>query len=228
MDFDCVISLTTWRGRINHPDVPKVLFSIFRQKTQYKFKVVLVLSEEEFPEKDAAIPSEIKMFVDNGLLEIIWTVDNLKAYKKLYPTMKKYPNVPIMTTDDDIFLESTCVETFMNQHKNTPNTILTEGGHSFMAHDEIVTGVFRLFPPNSLLDVDPSYFKICYNACEDDAYLAVLAKLKGTHTRILNTGLAKESKSNIQNVAFRHEYLKISAANCRQKLYAALRKDGII
>ena len=59
-NLDCVVSLTSWKGRIYHPDVPKVIYSIIRQKTQYKFKVVLVLSEDEFKNKEQDLPDSIK------------------------------------------------------------------------------------------------------------------------------------------------------------------------
>lgn len=36
--MDCIVSLTTWKGRINNPDLPKVLFSIFSQETKYSYE----------------------------------------------------------------------------------------------------------------------------------------------------------------------------------------------
>lgn len=129
-DIDCIVSLTSWKGRINNPEVPKVLYSIIRQKTKYRFKTVLVLSKQEFPDMESELPETIRLFVENGLIDILWTEDNLKAYKKLYPVMKAYPELPIMTTDDDIILAEDCIETYMNAHEREPNIILTEQGSS--------------------------------------------------------------------------------------------------
>ena len=118
-DLDCVVSLTSWKGRIYHPDVPKVIYSIIRQKTQYKFKVVLVLSTDEFPNKEEDLPENIRILSETNNIEILWLKENLKAFKKYYATHLKYKNVPIMTTDDDILLHQDCIETFMNNYKKS-------------------------------------------------------------------------------------------------------------
>ena len=57
--YDVCVSLTSWRGRIYSEIVQLVLFSLIKQKTKYRYKVVLVLSEEEFPKKEAELPANI-------------------------------------------------------------------------------------------------------------------------------------------------------------------------
>lgn len=229
MDCDCIISLTSWKGRIDNPDLPKVFFSIIRQKTKYKFKIVFVLSKIEFPNMEDDLPSLIVKIIKHYNIELIWTDDNLKAYKKLYPVMKKYPNLPIMTTDDDIILKEDCIETYMNEHIINPKLILCEVGHKLIDKNEIVTGTFRLYPPKSLLDIDSMYFKIWFKGMEDDVYNAILANLKGTMTKIMKSGKANEiySKEYIRT-AFRKEYMKLKPEIPRLNLIKALRKQGII
>ena len=62
-----IISLTSWKARIN--TVSKTLYSLL---TQCKgFHIVLVLSEEEFPKMMDELPDNLKLFVDNDLIEVI-------------------------------------------------------------------------------------------------------------------------------------------------------------
>lgn len=226
-DLDCVVSLTSWKGRIYHPDVPKVIYSIIRQKTQYKFKVVLVLSTDEFPNKEEDLPDSIKMMSELNYIEILWCKENLKAYKKYYPTHLKYFNIPIMTTDDDIMLKPNTIETFMNCHKKNPNTIIAEWGHPIKGN-YFITGYFRLYPPNALLEI-PSFFftEYFYNA-EDDAYNAVLAKLKNTKTKIISSKCVQQIDNGLQKVAFVKTYKKINPQPCINNLLKALKQLKII
>lgn len=225
---DCIVGLTTWSKRINNPDFPRVLFSIFSQETQYKYKVVLTLSEKDFPHKDDDIPELIKEFVRQGYLSIIWVKENMRAFKKIYPLITLF-DVPILTTDDDIILYKNAIETFMNEHKKHPNCILTELGHRLCARDEICTGTFRLFPPDALFQISPDYFMKYFNGYEDDVYLAILAKLKGTKTLILKKNIARELKNdNFRKTQMRDIYMKLPWVKCRKNLLNALKQDGII
>lgn len=230
--FDCIVSLTSWKGRINHPDLPRVLFSIVNQKTKYKFHIVFVLSLEEFPNKEKDLPQLLLDIIDYSKIEIIWTQDNLKAYKKLYPVQKLYPNLPIMTTDDDIILHDDIVETYMDEYKRNPNTILTEEGHSlnkFCRSVGFTFRMFRLFPPNSLYDLDSSYFTRFFNNNDDDAYMAVLAWLKHTNIKSMRTNKAHEIQNNYyKTTALRNQYRKISPDQCGINLVNALKKEGKI
>ena len=50
-DCKIIVALTTYKGRIYNPKFPVCLRSIINQKTKIPFKVVLVLSTEEFKNK---------------------------------------------------------------------------------------------------------------------------------------------------------------------------------
>ncbi len=91
-----IISLTSWKARIN--TVSKTLFSLIQQCPG--FHIVLVLSEEEFPEKEAELPENLMLFVNNNLIELLWVYKNYKAFKKVFFTMDKYRTVPIISADD--------------------------------------------------------------------------------------------------------------------------------
>ena len=92
-----IISLTSWKARIN--TVSKTLFSLIQQCPE--FHIVLVLSEEEFPQKEAELPENLMMFVENNLIELRWVYKNYKSFKKIFFTMNKYRNVPVISADDD-------------------------------------------------------------------------------------------------------------------------------
>lgn len=223
-DLDCVVSLTSWKGRIYHPDVPKVIYSIIRQKTQYKFKVVLVLSTDEFPNKEEDLPENIRILSETNNIEILWLKENLKAFKKYYATHLKYKNVPIMTTDDDILLHQDCIETFMNNYKKY-NCIIYEDGYKFNCSGKnlYIGCIFRLFPPNSMLELDKNYFIKFFNCVEDDAYISLLVNLKNTeikyiHSHKMNVLLTNEFKST----ALYNEYKNIDKKVCISNLLKEL------
>ena len=92
-----IISLTSWKARIN--TVAKTLFSLITMCPG--FHIVLVLSEEEFPKKEAELPASLMAFANNDLIEILWVYKNYKSFKKYLFTMDKYPNVPVISADDD-------------------------------------------------------------------------------------------------------------------------------
>lgn len=92
-----IISLTSWTARIN--TVSKTLYSLL---TQCKgFHIVLVLSEEEFPKMMDELPENLKLFVDNELIEVLWVYRNYRSFKKVLFTMDKYRDVPVISADDD-------------------------------------------------------------------------------------------------------------------------------
>ena len=130
--YQIIVSLTSWKDRINELTLPKVLFRLFRQETNIQYKVVMVLSEEEFPLKEKELPKELVLFnktIDN--FEILWTYKNTKALKKLNPTINKYPNLPIITLDDDTLLEKYVIDDLYNLNKKYPDRIITGNHPSF-------------------------------------------------------------------------------------------------
>lgn len=92
-----IISLTSWKARIN--TVAKTIYSLIKQCPG--FHIVLVLSEEEFPKMMNELPENLKLFVENELIEVLWVYKNYKAFKKWLFTASKYKTVPIISADDD-------------------------------------------------------------------------------------------------------------------------------
>ena len=83
-----IISLTSWKARINtvHITIENIL-----EKCP-NWHIVLVLSEDEFPQKEEELPQNLKALFDK--IEILWVKKNWKAFKKVAFTLRKYPTVP--------------------------------------------------------------------------------------------------------------------------------------
>ena len=92
-----IISLTSWKARIN--TVSKTIYSLIKHCKD--FHIVLVLSEEEFPKKEAELPENLLSFIDMDLIEILWVYKNYKSFKKWIFTANKYPKLPVISADDD-------------------------------------------------------------------------------------------------------------------------------
>lgn len=112
-----IVSMTSWTKRIENVHI--VIDSIL-QNTVKPDIIVLNLSEEEFPEKEQSLPKSVKNLIDMGIIELIWTPGNLKAFKKIIPTMKKYPDDIILAIDDDFYYPDDFIETFLEKHRQHP------------------------------------------------------------------------------------------------------------
>lgn len=90
-----IISLTSWKARIDtvYITIENLL------KTCPDWHIVLVLSSDEFPKKEAELPET----VTKQPIEILWVEKNYKSFKKVAFTLRKYPNLPIVSADDDAF-----------------------------------------------------------------------------------------------------------------------------
>lgn len=121
-----IVSMTSWPRRIKY--VAKALFSILKQNVDKKFyHLVLVLAESEFPNKEKDLPENLRLMIDNELIELIWYKRNILSHKKLMPTLAKYPENPILVCDEDIIRPEGWLKTFIEDHKKFPTDILVGG-----------------------------------------------------------------------------------------------------
>lgn len=105
-----IVSLTTWERRITN--LPTVLDSIFSQSV-VPDRVVLNLSYL------LVLPDEIAEYLSSHNVEIN-RVDDTKVYKKIIPTLKKYPDDCIISIDDDWIYPPGMIEEFLALHKKYP------------------------------------------------------------------------------------------------------------
>lgn len=116
-----IISMTSWKMRI--ATCSKTIYSLLKQCPG--FHIVLVLSEEEFPKMMDELPENLKMFVDNELIEVLWVYKNYKSLKKILFTMDKYKDLPIISADDDLQYICNYAEELYNLYLNNTNKICT-------------------------------------------------------------------------------------------------------
>jgi len=118
-----IISMTSYPPRINFV---KISFdSIIKQKIDPTlYHCVLVLSITEFINKELDLPKDLLNLVYSEGIEIIWYNKNIKSHKKIIPTLKKYPNNPILIVDDDTLRNEGFIQTFLDDHKKFPNDII--------------------------------------------------------------------------------------------------------
>ena len=119
-----IITMTSWKKRLGN--LPTVLDTIFNQ-TKMPNKIVINLSSEEFPNKEKDIPSNVLGYIQrHDIIEIYW-IDgpNTKQWKKIIPTMLRYPNDWIICIDDDRTYWPQFIETLWDKHLQYPNNAIT-------------------------------------------------------------------------------------------------------
>ena len=110
MKEQLIVTLTTWKARIRN--IPTVLDSIFNQTIPPDFVVLNLAYEEEIPE-------EVQAYIDSHKVEVN-RVPDTKVYKKLIPTLNKYPEAVVIPIDDDWIYPPRMIEEFMDLHKKHP------------------------------------------------------------------------------------------------------------
>ena len=93
-----IVSFTSWKKRIqNTPHIVELMMN----QTIKPYKIILNLSTDEFPLKEKELPNKL-IELQGCLFEIYWVKENTKAYKKIIPTMDRFPKDVIISIDDDI------------------------------------------------------------------------------------------------------------------------------
>lgn len=164
-----IISLTSWKARIN--TVSKTLYSLLQQCPG--FHIVLVLSEEEFPQKEKELPENLMLFVENNLIELLWVYKNYKAFKKVLFTMDKYRDVPVISADDDLLYVNNYAEFLYEKWKTLKTYCIGLSATGYEKQNGLWTagiwGYAQLFPPKFFNNKDFAIInKIVDLGCIDD------------------------------------------------------------
>ena len=114
-----IVSLTSFPVRIKN--LWMVIFTLFNQSLK-PGKVILTLTNQEFPNGINQIPNSLKQFVGKGL-EIMFVDVNLKPHNKYFFTFQQFPNRNIITVDDDLLYYTDTIERLIDLHLKYPNTI---------------------------------------------------------------------------------------------------------
>jgi len=203
---EIIISLTSFPDRIH--TVIKTIKTLLNQ-TKKPDKVILWLAPEQFENKEKDLPEELLNLQNYGLT-IEWYKD-IRSYKKIIPTLKKYPDAIIITTDDDIYYAPDTVETLYKSYMEHPDEIhahrcdwlsLDNNGNIIWDKTRILykdlhsgEASFRqrltgygavLYPPHSLYkDVTDEEIISGTIPTHDDIWLWAMAVLNGTKTRLV-------------------------------------------
>lgn len=116
------VSFTSWTKRIQYC---KHTIELMSNQTLKPTKIILNLAEEEFPNKENDLPEElINEVKTNKLFEIYWVKENTTVWKKILPTLHRFPDDLVLSIDDDIEYPSNYIEemyrTFIDNKKLYP------------------------------------------------------------------------------------------------------------
>ncbi|KAG4082926.1 nucleotide-diphospho-sugar transferase [Neocallimastix lanati (nom. inval.)] len=128
-----IVSLTSYPDRIKY--VKLVLESLVNQSVPYSmYHIVLVLAIPEFPNKENDLPVNLMEFINKypDLIEILWYERNINSHKRLIPTLKKYPNNPILICDDHIIRKQWWINMFLEDHNKYPNDIIFGASNQYL------------------------------------------------------------------------------------------------
>lgn len=120
---EIILTFTTWKRRIGN--IPVVLDSILKQ-TMTPGKIVLNLSSSEFQDKETDIPKNVLLFLKKNNVEINW-IDgsNTRQWKKIIPTLNRYPDKWVVCIDDDRIYKPLFIEKLWKKHLDNPNNAIT-------------------------------------------------------------------------------------------------------
>lgn len=202
-DHDIIVSLTTYDKRIW--EVHLAIESIMEQ-TMKANRIILWL---DYSFQSKVLPKALQLLEKRGL-EIAYCAD-IRSYKKLVPTLKKYPEDAIITIDDDLVYEFDCFEKLITAYLEDPSYIYCNRQHRMRldANGMLLpymqwewesenmeadirnfptTGAGTLFPPHSFDDEvfnETVFMDICKYA--DDVWFKAMSMKKGTLSKKVYT-----------------------------------------
>lgn len=124
-DVPVIISLTSYPARMN--SIMYTLRSLMTQ-TVKPDKIILWLTEGQYPRREADVPLEILNLRKYGLT-IGWYDRPIRSYTKLIPALQQYPDAIIVTADDDIQYRRDWLEGLYNAYLKKPNAVHTYASH---------------------------------------------------------------------------------------------------
>ena len=112
-DSDVIVSLTSYGNRVEDT-APYAIYSILTQSVLPN-RIVLWLDKEHW--NDSNLPPLLKRLQKSGL-EISYCED-IRSYKKLLPSLKKFPNNYIIVIDDDFYYHKDFVKWMVEAYEQS-------------------------------------------------------------------------------------------------------------
>lgn len=121
LDGGVTVSLTAIPSRIDRLWV--VLDSLMRQDRRPD-RIVVSLTEEEFPGGVDSLPQSMRSFADLGV-EILFLPYNLKCHNKYFHALQHYPESCVITVDDDCWYTRDTISRLMRMHEAYPDAVVS-------------------------------------------------------------------------------------------------------
>ena len=172
-----IISLTSWKGRIDTTGL--TIYSLL--KNCPGFHIVLVLSECEFPHKEADLPRDLRVMCSMCKYEILWLKNNPRSFKKIFWTQIKYPSVPIISADDGCVYTCNYARILFNKWKRNRKYVIGIKYFHGMEPGAFGGGYGVIYPPNCFKNVAVNcvnnYMNLLIKNPNDDRFIGHLCKL---------------------------------------------------
>lgn len=121
-----IVSFTSYPARICF--VPAVLSCLLAQSRPAD-RIVLYLSEDQFPEKEKELPEELLKAAAQDQLLIRWVPGDLKPHKKYLYAFREYLNDIVVTVDDDVLYAPDLLENLWQAHLQYPRAVVAGRTH---------------------------------------------------------------------------------------------------
>lgn len=204
-----IVSLTSYGKRI--ADVHQVIQSL-KAQCEGVDKIILWLDENEISAQQ--LPTSLTELEDDRFK--VEFCPNYKSYKKLVPTLSRYPNAHVITFDDDIIIPPGVIDAFIRAHQQNPKAIIASRGRLISRKSDLTLNSYHqwrlmnnkypmsadycllpvgyggVFYPHGSLDVrvtdSEAFMALADNA--DDIWFKCMALLNHTPTVILPESVA--------------------------------------
>ncbi|MDX3930171.1 MAG: glycosyltransferase [Shinella sp.] len=117
---EIIVSLTSFPPRM--PTIATCVESLMRQ-TKQPDRILLWLSEDQFPDHGAGLPAELRALLDERF-QIRWVEGDLAPHKKYFYVMQEFPNALIVTVDDDVRYDEHLIATLYHGHLDRPSSVV--------------------------------------------------------------------------------------------------------
>ena len=170
MDEMIIVTLTSYGKRM--ANIPQVVDTILSQTIRPDLIVINIADDE-------LVPSDVMDYLTKNSVEVN-RVEDTKVYKKLIPTLRKYPKACVITIDDDFLYPNNMISEFISMHQRYPeyplsgNRVIYEG---MQCHCGCASLTKAAFWGDYLYQIDDEII----NHCPSDDLLYTFISTKAGH-----------------------------------------------
>ena len=195
-----IVSLTSYGDRI--AELKYTLYSLVIQSVRPEKIVVNIAFKDE-----KRLNDDIKSFEKYGVE--FFLCKDIRSYKKLLPTLQRFPYACIVTADDDLYYEKNWLKGLYEEHKKNPNDVcchlvykITPNNNKINAYNYwihnyrrysidrslfLLGGAGTLYPPNVFhKDINKEELFSTLAPLADDMWFYFMVVLNGGNIRQIN------------------------------------------